>query len=549
MKRILLLAAVTPLVFGGCQFAEHSTQTQTPRNIVFILADDLGWIDVSTGNSNEGRGSKFFETPNIDRLAEQGISFTHAYTQQNCSPTRAALISGQYATGSNNGVYNVGSLSRQSDQTDGYPDLPINPAEQRNFIPDKGVSLFNMAQSAGLHTSLIGKSHGTPHPLEGGYGLDLPGDVHHILHGTVDGKEVTDQHYIALKDDKRGWTFLSDYIDQYAAPYDSNYIESELASVRNQNDLSLLVGTPKHMTDAIADFVIDYISNKASAEEPFFLYVPFHAIHTDIVGRKDYVAKYAARGLDADQAEYAAMVELLDQNVGRILKAIKDPNRDGSLEDDLSADTLIVFTSDNGGNLSNAPLTGRKGHLYEGGIRVPLMIRWPGVIKPNSVSNQAVHSIDFYPTFAELLDVEWSDRKLDGVSIARILRGEETRLERKNIFWHFPGYMDCRTRPSSVVQRRVGDDYYKLFYFYETGMWQLFHLNKDIGEQNDLLRQHLPDNLAGLVKSMKGDLRDWLIETKAPTGSWTKSGEVVDYPSLHEVLDYPSLNEKVPVCD
>ena len=541
MRRIHFVAVVASLLFSGCLFSgclfaadsADSAAPAKPKNIVFIFADDLSWVDVSTGNSNGGRGSKFFETPNIDRFAEQSLSFTHAYTQQNCAPTRAALISGQYATGPMNGVYNVGSLSRQSKQTEGFPNLSIKPPEQRKNIPDRGVSLFDMAQSAGLHTCLIGKSHGTPHPLKDGYGLDLPGDVHHILHGTVDGKKVTNQHYLALKDDKKGWTFLSDYIDQYAAPYDRNYTESELVSFQNQNDLSLLAGTPKHMTDAIADFAIDYIREKTSEEEPFFLYVPFHAIHTDIVGRKDYVAKYASRGFDAKQAQYAALVELLDQNVGRILHAIKDPNGDGNLEDDLSADTLVVFTSDNGGLRSNAPLKGRKGHFYEGGIRVPLMIRWPDVIKPNSVSNQAVHCVDFYPTFAELLDVDVNDRQLDGVSIARILKGEESRVERENIFWHFPGYMDFRARPSSIVLRRVGNEYYKLFYFYETGKFQLFHLNEDIGEQRDLLEQRLPEQLTGVVESMKRDLRDWLVETKAPTGTWAESGEVIDYPACN----------------
>lgn len=532
MNNLRLLASAAALLCGCTLFAEETSSSQKPKNIVFILADDLSWIDVSTGNSNQGRGSKYFETPNIDRLAEQSRSFTHAYTQQNCAPTRAALISGQYATGPNNGVYNVGSLARQNKQTEGFPKLPIKPPEQRRYIPDNGVSFFDMAQSAGLHTCLIGKSHGTPHPLENGYGLDLPADIHHILHGTVDGKKVTNQHYMALKDDERGWTFVSDDVDRYAAPYDSEYIESKLAPFKNQNDLSLLVGTPKHLTDAIGDFSIDYIKEKANDDVPFFLYVPFHAIHSDIIGRKDYVAKYTARGFNPKQAEYAALVELLDQNVGRILQSIQDPNGDGNFEDDLSADTLVVFTSDNGGLRSNAPLTGRKGHLFEGGIRVPLMVRWPGVIEANSISNQAVHCIDFYPTLAEMLGVDVSDRQLDGVSFASILKGDAPRLKRENIFWHFPGYMDFRARPSSIVQRRVGDQYYKLFYYYETGQWQLFDLNQDISEQNDLLAESVPEPLTKIVESMKRDLRNWLIETNAPTGTWIKSGEPVDYPSL-----------------
>jgi arylsulfatase A-like enzyme len=257
--------------------------------------------------------------------------------------------------------------------------------------------------------------------------------------------------------------------------------------------------------------------------------------HTNIVGRKDLVAKYAARGLNARDAEYAGMVEVLDQNVGRILQAVKDPNGDGSFDDDQSAETLIIFYSDNGGMRGNGkPLTGRKGFFTEGGIRVPLMIQWPGVIKPDSISNQAVHCIDFYPTLAEMLNVDVNDRQLDGTSFAKILTGEITQLDRKNLFWHFPGYMDMRARPSSVIQRRVGDEYYKLFYFYETETWELFDLNQDIGEKNNLLKRRLPEQLNGLVKTMKQDLRTWLVDAKAQTGKWSQDGTPVPYPVVEK---------------
>jgi arylsulfatase A-like enzyme len=251
------------------------SQAKAPKNVVFLFADDLGWVDVSTGNPNGGRGSKKHETPNIDRIAEQGMSFTHAYTQQNCAPTRAALITGQYAIGPLNGVYNVASLARQDKRTEGFPDLPIVPPIQRKHIEDHGLSIFNMAQSAGLHTCFIGKSHGTPHPLGEGYGLDIPGDVHHIMQGTVNGKPVKNQHFMALNDDRKGWTFLSKFIDRYAAPYDTAYINTALKPFRNGNDLSLLEGTPKHLTDAIGDFSVDYIRQQAAKAEPFFLYVPY----------------------------------------------------------------------------------------------------------------------------------------------------------------------------------------------------------------------------------------------------------------------------------
>ena len=435
---------LSTLVTNG---ATTGNTSQTQPNIILLFADDLGWVDISTGNPNGGRGSKVYETPNIDRIATEGMSFTHAYTQQNCAPTRASLISGMYATGAGNGVYNVTSLSRQDRRTEGYPNLPIVPHEQRKFIPDNGVSIFNMAKKAGYHTCFIGKSHGTPHPLVRGYGLNVHGDVHHAITGTVKGKRVQ-SYYLAVKDDKRGWTFKSRYVNKYASPYDQNYVDETLAPFKGQSDLSQLPGSAKHLTDAIGDFCVDYIRDKAGDAKPFFLYVPFHAVHYKVVGRKDLVAKYKSRGLDSKTAEYAGMVELLDQNIGKIANAMKDPNGDGDTSDDLSANTLFIVYSDNGGIYGNAPLTGGKGVFTEGGIRVPLICKWDGVIAPNTISSQSVHCIDLYPTLAEFAGIEISDLSdvsLDGVSFAQILTGKTKRLDRENLFWHFPGSweIDC----------------------------------------------------------------------------------------------------------
>ncbi|WP_298551278.1 sulfatase-like hydrolase/transferase [uncultured Algibacter sp.] len=526
------------ILFLSCKSSSSQKEKTIEKkpNIVLIFADDLGWTDVSTGNTSGGRGSKIYETPEIDKLATQGMSFTHAYTNQNCAPSRASLISGQYPTGADNQVYNVGSLSRQDKRTKGFPDLPIKPFQQKKVIAEDGVNLFDVLKTQGYQTAFVGKSHGTPHPLVGNYGIDLPADIHHIIAAPVDGKRIK-SYYLALESDRKGWTFSSEYVDKYAIPYNQDYINTILKPYASRSEVSLLDKTPKHLTDAIGDFSVDYIKEKANGGQPFFLYVPFHAVHSKVVGRKDLTEKYKKRGLNKRVAEYASMIELLDQNIGKINRAIKDPNSDDDFSDDISNNTIFIVYSDNGGLRDNKPLTGKKGNLTEGGIRVPLIFRYPNVIKENTVTNQSVHCIDFLPTLAEFAGVNMSKLEkpdgskplYDGASFAKILKGEEKWLSRENLFWHLPGYMDERFSPSTVIQKRVGEDYYKLFYFYETETFAMYHLNEDLPEKNNLLESPTSKEIE-IALSMNADMLAWLKANNAPTGTWVKNGENVPYP-------------------
>ena len=534
------------ILFLSCNIASSQKRKNKEKkpNIVLIFADDLGWTDVSTGNTNGGRGSKRYKTPVIDQLALEGMSFAYAYTNQNCAPSRASLISGQYPTGADNQVYNVGSLSRQDKRTQGFPDLSIKPFQQKKVIAEDGINIFDVLKTQGYKTAFVGKSHGTPHPLVGDFGIDLPADIHHIIAAPVDGKRKK-SYYLALQSDEKGWTFSSEYVDKYATPYNQNYINTILKPYITRSEVSLIDGTPKHLTDAIGDFSVDYIKDHANGDKPFFLYVPFHAVHSKVVGRKDLTEKYRKRGLNERLAEYASMIELLDQNIGKINRAIKDPNGDGDVSDDITNNTIFIVYSDNGGLKDNKPLTGKKGTLTEGGIRVPLIFRYPGVIKANMITNQSVHCIDFLPTLAELTGVNLSTLKkpdgsspqYDGVSFAKILKDEKQWLSRENLFWHLPGYMDERFSPSTLIQTRVGTDYYKLFYFYETQTFTMYHLNSDISEKNNLLKKPTKKQLK-IALQMNADMLAWLKTNKAPTGTWVKNGENVSYPLKRDVKKY-----------
>lgn len=526
-------------------FISISASAQKQPNIILIMADDLGWTDISTPNTNMGNGSRYYESPNIDKLATEGMSFTYAYTQQNCQPTRAALLSGQYATGLNNGIYNVGSLDRPNKRKSKAPKIitPIIPHQQTNYLQKECVSIFETVKTAGYHTAFFGKMHAikTGEHATTHLGVDHNLALRKETLAKVNGKRVK-KEFFAQNDDTKGWMFSHEGLKPYAQPYDSAYIQDVLVPMQNGNDPWSLLGTPKHLTDALGDAVVDYIKDKTEEQKPFFAYVPFHAVHVSILPRPDLETKYNAIELKDprhDRADYAAFVELLDQTVGRIVNALDDPNGDGDSSDGIAENTLVVFYSDNGGFVGptdNSPLRLRKGTYYEGGIRVPLIFRQPGTVVANAINTvQEVHAVDFYPTVAEVVGAELPRSgvyDLDGQSIVPVLNGrQEAMAERTELYWHFPGYMDVRNYPQSVIHYRTEDNqHYKLFYRYEDASYELYNLSDDIGEKNNLLEGNSSQETLDLAKEMNNKLREWLMSRDAPTGTWRESGKTVSYP-------------------
>ncbi|MDF7824791.1 sulfatase [Pontiellaceae bacterium B12227] len=530
MKLTAYLMGMTAL----CVMCSHADQP----NIVYLMADDLGWVDIAFSAANMGHGSQYHETPNIDRLAGEGLCFTQAYVQQNCQPTRAALLTGQYAVRPLNNTYNVQSLARYDKRSKGWPKIPIQPyAQQQGGIDPSSTSIFEMLQAAGYHTAWFGKNHGcgADDDLPKNHGIDYNFGSNKKAVGKVNGKKTT-SNYLALKDDSKGWIFDGP-MAKYAAPYTAEYAMKNLFPFANGNDPMRAVGTPKHYTDALGDAVAEYLADRAKDKTPFIAYVPFHAIHSGIVARPDLFEKYQAKPSSDERhtnAKYAAFVEQLDQTVGRILLALE--------QNGLAANTLVVFTSDNGGvkgATSNAPLRSAKGTYYEGGLRVPFIARWPGKVTPGTVSAQPIHCIDIYPTFAELTGGSQPDpdfQPLDGVSFRSILLGDADALERESLFWHFPGYMDERNHPRSLVQTRIGNEIYKLFFNYTDGSYELYNISKDLSEANNLLA--VPGERSMIIaKEMNRDLRNWLLDNQAPNGSWRINGNDVSYPSV-DMLSY-----------
>lgn len=458
--RYLILSAI--LFFSAC---EPGKEKKLP-NIVFILIDDLGWNDLAC------YGSSFHETPAIDHLAQSGMLFTDAYAASPvCSPTRASILSGK-------------SPARLN-ITDWIPGMdPVNrpllgTKDQHELSLDEQTFAERLL-TEGYQTAFLGKWHlgGEGYlPENQGFGLNKGG------HDA--GRPAT-----------------------YFYPYQKG----------NRLDVPGLSGGKEgeYLTDRLTSESIKFI--ETNKDQPFLLYLSHYAVHTPIEARDSLVQKYekkkvaqakkeeggfVAEGdnwtrLRQDNADYAAMVESVDQSVGRIQKQLEEL---GLLEE-----TIIIFTSDNGGlstlgkpraPTSVRPLRAGKGWLYEGGIRVPLIISWSGKIKAGGKSSALTTSMDFYPTLLELLGLDlMPEQHRDGRSLAPLLLGNDS-IEATSLFWHFPHYHGSGSLPSGAIRR--GD--FKLIQFYEDKRIELYNLANDSSETNNLV-DSLPEKAGELVDQL-----------------------------------------------
>lgn len=431
---------------------------RTP-NIVFILADDLGYTDVASF------GSKYYETPNIDKLAQQGMKLTRHHHCQNCQPTRAALMSGQYAP--RTGIYTVGGIDRFDWQT-----RPLRPVDNVQGLPLEKITIAQTMKAAGYATGLFGKWH---------LGEDA---AHHPAQRGFDEAIVSMGKHFNFKTQPP----IDHPKDQYLA-------------------------------DFLTDKAVDFIQRHKDA--PFFLYLPHYGVHSPHEAKADLIARFKDKpAVDGHHSPvYAAMIASVDESVGRVMATLDELK--------LADNTVLIFASDNGGVggyaregikkggdiTDNAPLRSGKGSLYEGGTRVPFIVRWPGVTKPGSSSDTPTIHVDLYPTFAEIGKAALpSGQPLDGESLVPMFRDASTALKREAIYQHFPGYLGAgegtwRTTPVGLIE--VGD--WKLMEFFEDNRLELYNLKDDIGEQKNLASEQ-PDK----TKELHAKMIAWREAIKAP---------------------------------
>ena len=461
LKAVVLLNL---LLMMGC-----STNISSKPNVLFILVDDLGWTDLGV------YGSTFHETPHLDALSKEGVRFTNAYAASPvCSPTRAAIMTGKYPT-----RVNITDWIPGSDPKDRKLLGPVDLHE----LPLKEVTLAEAMQQNGYKTFFAGKWHlGSEgyYPEDHGFEINMGGHDK----GSPPGG----------------------YYSPYKNPKLTDGPEGE------------------YLTDRLTNEALQFMEQ--NTENPFFLMMSFYTVHTPIQASKKHIEKFEAKLaglgdaansqtrpehegetlLNQVRADYASMVYAMDENVGRLLSKLKQLGLDDN--------TIVVFTSDNGGlstlyknrkpPTSVMPLRAGKGWCYEGGIRIPLIVRAPGI--EQAESDVPVISNDLYPTILSLAGLEGMPQQhMDGVDMSALLEGG-TSLDRDALFWHFPHYHGSAWKPGAAI--RMGD--WKLVEFYDDEKTELYNLKDDIGEQNNLAGTN-PDKL----KELKGRLVEMQQATAA----------------------------------
>ena len=479
--RLVMLAAVVIALksnhlVSASDPTENSEGNQPPKSVLFILVDDLGYMDIGANNPNT-----FYETPNIDKLAASGMRFTDGYAANPvCSPTRYSIMTGRYPS-------RVDATNFFSGRRSGK----FNPAPLNDRMPLDEITIAEALKEHGYHTFFAGKWHLGPTeeywPTQQGFDVNRGG---HRGGGPYGGKK---------------------YFSPYENPTLSNGPEGE------------------HLPDRLARETSEFMEEHR--DEPFLAYLSFYSVHTPLMAPKDLVAKYQAKakklGLSDENAfaeeeqvfgdkprrvrtqqnhaVYAAMVEAMDRAVGKVLNQITKLGLDDS--------TAVFFIGDNGGlstsegsPTSNLPFRGGKGWIYEGGIREAFLARCPGVTTPGSVSSEPVCSTDFYPTILEYCGLPLKpNQHLDGQSLIPLMSGEE-RLSRENLFWHYPHYSNQGGFPAAALRNRD----WKLIERFEDGRVHLYHLKDDPGERKDRSKD-FPDR----VMRMRENLHRWYREVDA----------------------------------
>ncbi|TSA31128.1 MAG: DUF4976 domain-containing protein [Opitutales bacterium] len=455
MKMLQLLLTLTLTLTLTASLLAVDSAPKRPPNVIIVLIDDMGLTDLSC------YGSKFYESPNIDQLAKDGVRFTQGYSACTvCSPTRAALLTGKYP-----------ARLHITDWIPGHerPKAKMKIPEWQKFLPFEEITLAEQLKSAGYATASIGKWHLTP------------------------GLKVGDEAYYP---DKHGFDInIGGYHRGQPPSYFSPY------------KIPTLTDGPvgEYLTDREANEAVKFI--EANKDKPFFLYLPHYAVHQPIAGKPEVVAKFKAKDttdLKQKNATYAALVSSVDDAMGMIRAALKRLKIDEQ--------TIIIFTSDNGGLIGttdNSPLRAGKGSAYEGGVRVPLVMFWPGVTKAGTLEPTPAISIDIYPTVLEMTGIKPLQSLIDGNSLASLLKSG-AKPDRDTIFWHYPHYHPGGATPYSAI--RSGD--YRLVHFYEDGHDEMYNVATDVSETKDLAVTE-PDR----AKALRTRLDAWLksVDAQLPT--------------------------------
>ncbi|MBS2213861.1 sulfatase [Carboxylicivirga mesophila] len=479
MKLKILIAG---LLIGGLFCACQKSQQNKPPNIIFFLADDLGWADVGYN------GSQFYETPNIDQLAKEGMVFTNAYaTHPRCVPSRYSIITGKYP-------------ARAQMPGPGEGKLNVRPGDEGKLKADE-QTIASALKEAGYATFFAGKWHlATSGTLPQDVGFDVN------IAGGHAGSPIS-----------------------YFYPYNEGPQKGKKAPIEGLEDGA----EGQYLTDHLTDKTIGWLKqhNDEQPEQPFFAFVSHYAVHEPLHGKPEHVEKFRNKlatmtyegdafigegtgttKMHQDDPEYAALIYSMDESLGRILKTVEEMGE--------TENTVLIFFSDNGGlsnrgfnprrvATSNHPLRAGKGHLYEGGIREAMIVKWPGKILAGSQSDHIVTGTDFFPTILNIAGRELLPQAhRDGASFNEQLYGDAQEGSDRAIFWHSPVSRPHATGDINCSAIRLGN--YKLIDFYDEKRVELYDLSTDLEEKNDLSTE-----LPGVKQKLYFKLKYWRDSTGA----------------------------------
>ncbi len=465
---------LTGLALTCMLFAAETRANSEKTNVVLILIDDLGWKDLGC------YGSNYYQTPNIDRLANEGMRFTDGYAACNvCSPTRAAIMTGKYPA--------------RLLLTQWLPAGRWNPKTKKmregryiSNLPLEEITVAEKLREAGYRTGFLGKWHlGTEtyyYPEHQGFDVNVAG-----------------------RDYGAPGSYFYPFEGSWQIPTTGKKLYKKSPLAGREGD---------YLVDRLAEEAEKFIRD--SRKQPFFLMLSHYAVHAPLQGKPEKLDRYNQVAPTQRQGppHYAAMVESVDDSVGRVMKTLRDL--------DLENRTLVIFTSDNGGfakATDNSPLRANKGTNYEGGIRVPVIIKWPGKTKPTSVSSEPIISTDFYPTILAVTGQKPEPHQhVDGKNLVPLLTGTGP-LERDTLYWHYPHY---NRHPSSFPSGAIRAGRWKMIEDYETGQLSLYDLNNDIAESKNLSQEN-----PAKVTELYGKLKAWRQQVGAdpmkPNGAYRKN--------------------------
>lgn len=505
--KLILPLALLPMGLS----AQEKSSIDTRPNILYFIVDDMGWQDTSLPFWKEKTDyNRLYETPNMERLAAQGMMFTQSYACSVSSPTRVSLL-----TGMNAARHRVTNWTlRKNESTDRpspkleFPKWNVNGIAQVPNIPYtyEVTALPQLLKNSGYHTIHVGKAHWGA--------IDTPGE-----NPTHLGFEVNIAGHAAGG--------LASYYGEQNYGNHTDGTPSPWSAVPGLKDYW---GTDTFVTEALTIEAIKSLEKAKKLGQPFFLYMSHYGIHVPLDRDMRFFQKYKDKGMVDNEAAYASLIEGMDKSLGDLMNWLE--------ANDLTKNTIIIFMGDNGGLSSeaywrelplhrhNAPLNSGKGSAYEGGVREPMIVKWTGTVKPNTRTDDYIIIEDHFPTLLEMAQVKGYKTKqpIDGRSFKDILLGKKGLNKNRSLYWHFPNQWG-NDGPGIGTTSTIRKGDWKMVYYYETGKKELFNISNDIGEKNDLAKQH-----PKLIRKLSKDLGKHLRRVSALRPSFKSTNTACPWP-------------------